>query len=191
MLCFGHKMLDMLQLQESSPPLAQGGQSVRDHVTVLYPKLRDAARQLLRRERLNHTLQPTALANEAAARLLRADRVWDCPEHFLAGATRVMRNLLTDYARRRLAEKRQTPISIRLQPHRPRVEEVLVLDRLLDRFSIIDPRAAQVVEFRFFGGCTDAEIAAVLGLSEHTVRRDWEFARTWLYGELVGHPRER
>lgn len=160
-------------------------ESVRARITILYPELRRAAQRLLTFERVNHTLQPTALANEAAARLLGRSADWQDRDHFVASATRLMRSLLTDYAKRRLAEKRHVPAVGAEVAGKPRGIELLVLNRLLDRLSQIDRRAAQVVEYRFFGGLTDREIAAALQLSVTTVQRDWEFARTWLYGELA------
>jgi RNA polymerase sigma-70 factor, ECF subfamily len=159
-------------------------QDAREAVVRLYPELRRLARFLLHRERPGHTLQATALANEVAAQLLTADAgKWTDREHMLAAATRQMRNLLTDYARRRAADKRQVPEANR-QPSCPPSLDLLVLDQLLTRLAEIDPRAARVVEFRFYGGLTEAEVASALRMSVPTVQRDWEFARTWLYRAL-------
>ena len=183
-ICFGLKMFKASHrfLRASSQPNAE---AVRRRIASLYPELRRAAQGLLSFERANHTLQPTALANEAAAKLLVKASDWTDRNHFVASATRVMRDLLTDYARRRLAEKRQASNFDYGRSEEPRAVELLALDRLLQRLSEIDRRAAQVVEYRFYGGLSDVEIASALKLSVTTVQRDWEFARTWLYGELA------
>jgi RNA polymerase sigma factor (TIGR02999 family) len=158
--------------------------AAREAVVRLYPELRRLARYLLHRERPGHTLQATALANEVAAQLLTVDSAkWADSEHMLAAATRQMRNLLTDYARKRAADKRQIP-ETNPEPTTPPSLDLLVLDQLLTRLAAIDPRAARVVEFRFYGGLTEAEVASALRLSVPTVQRDWEFARTWLYRAL-------
>lgn len=177
----------MFEASHTAPvePIGERAESVRSKIALLYPELRKAAQRLLTLERINHTLQPTALANEAAANLLARGSDWNDRDHFVASATRLMRSLLTDYARRRLAEKRQAPAPALESAEKPRGVELIALDRMLERLSRIDHRAAQVVEYRFYGGLSDREIASALQLSVTTVQRDWEFARTWLYGELA------
>ena len=156
---------------------------------LVYDELRRIARHHMSREDPNHTLQPTALVNEAYVRLARDDRNWQNRAHFYGAAAQIMRRILVDHARAKLAEKRgggATPVELAelpgpvLQP-----EKMLALDEALLRLSEIDPRQSRVVELRFFAGMTEEEIADVLGVSARTVKRDWTFARAWLY-EQVG-----
>lgn len=156
-------------------------------VPIVYDELRALARRQLRRERAGHTLGATALVHESYMRLIgsaatgASDRA-----HFLAIASRSMRQVLVDHARRTSAHKRggewqQTTLndwdaSVNVEP-----EQMIALDDALAR---LEPRQRQVVECRFFGGMEETEIAAALGVSERTVRRDWVKARAWLYAHL-------
>ncbi len=154
---------------------------------LVYDELRSLARRQMGRERPDHTLHSTALVHEAYLKLAGAGGVEAADRnHFLAIAARAMRQVLVDHARRRLAAKRGgdwqvTTLADGHQAVEFRPEEMLALDRALER---LEPRQRQVVEYRFFAGMEEAEIAAVLGMSERTVRRDWVKARAWLYREL-------
>lgn len=158
----------------------------------LYRDLRRIAAAQLRSERRNHTLQPTALVNEACARLLQqspahiGNRV-----HLMAIASNLMRQILVDHARSRLAGKRggarhQVTLDDALIASDSQTVELLVLDEALHRLAELDRRHARVVELHFFGGLTFEEIAEVLGVAARTVKRDWSMARAWLRNELSG-----
>jgi len=161
---------------------------------LVYAELRRIAAARLRAERDGHTLQPTALVNEAYLKLAASpgagiqDR-----SHFLSVAARAMRQVLVDHARRRDAAKRGAGVAPatltgrRLASPDPAgldSDELLALDAALDRLDAMDSRLRQVVELRFFGGLTDTEVGEVLGVTRRTVQRDWTRARAWLYGEL-------
>lgn len=161
---------------------------------LVYVELRRIAAARLRAERDGHTLQPTALVNEAYMKLAASPGadVQDRP-HFLAVAARAMRQVLVDHARRRDAAKRgagAAPATLTGRglsspdPSGLDSDELLALDDALDRLDAIDSRLRQVVELRFFGGLTDTEVGDVLGVTRRTVQRDWTRARAWLYGEL-------
>jgi RNA polymerase sigma factor (TIGR02999 family) len=158
---------------------------------LVYAELKRAAARQLGRERPDHTLQTTALAHEAYLRLVDQTRVdWRDRGHFLAVASTVMRRILVDHARARQTEKRahqSTSLSSAAEQGADDPElEVLDLDRALDRLGAGFPRAARVVELRYFGGLEIVEIAAVLGVTDRTVKRDWSFAKAWLARELGG-----
>jgi RNA polymerase sigma factor (TIGR02999 family) len=158
---------------------------------LLYADLKRVARRQLLHERRGHTLQTTALVHEAYLRLVDQRRAeWRDRRHFFAVAATVMRRLLVDHARARLADKRaHLPLTLTaagdVAAGHPAFE-VLELDRALDKLSGSFPRPARVVELRFFGGLEMSEIAAVLAVVERTVHRDWAFARAWLLNELGG-----
>lgn len=175
--------------------LRTGDREAFDRVfPLVYGELRRIADRQLRGERSNHTLQPTALVNEAYVKLAgSAGMEYQDRVHFVAVAARAMRQILVDHARRRDAAKRgggraNTTLDgkeIGLGAAGSDVE-LLALDAALDRLESLDPRIRQVVEFRFFGGLTDGEIAEVLGVTTRTVQRDWVKGRAWLYKELYG-----
>jgi RNA polymerase sigma factor (TIGR02999 family) len=152
----------------------------------VYQDLRRLASSQFRGERPGHTLQPTALVHELYLRLFSGDLpAWEDRAHFLAAATRQLRHIVLDYARRRNARKRGGPnarIDIdHLADHGIALDNrVLDLDEALGHLERLDPRAAQVVELRFFGGMSEKEIAAAVDVSVATVKRDWTFARSWL-----------
>jgi RNA polymerase sigma factor (TIGR02999 family) len=154
---------------------------------LVYDELRDLARRQMWRERPDHTLHATALVHEAYVKLAGGGRVEAADRaHFLAIAAHAMRQVLVDHARRHMAAKRGGgwEVTTLADGHRAldfRPEEILTLDRALER---LEPRQRQVVEYRFFAGLEEAEIAALLEVSERTVRRDWVKARAWLYREL-------
>ncbi len=158
---------------------------------LLYADLKRVARRQLERERQGHTLQTTALVHEAYLRLVDQRRVdWRDREHFFAVAATVMRRLLVDHARARLADKRaHEPVALGTDAE-PTADdpafELLDLDRALDELASQFPRPARVVELRFFGGLEVEEIARVLEVGDRTVKRNWAFARAWLLRELGG-----
>ena len=160
-------------------------------VRVLYRELRDMARKRLRSERPGATLQTTALVHEAYLRLVDQRKVaWRDRGHFLALAATMMRRVLVDRARARRAGKRGAgePLITLTDAANAGVnsaDQVLDVDRAIERLAAAFPRPAQVVEMRFFGGLELEEIGAVLGITERTVKRDWAFARAWLARELA------
>ncbi len=157
---------------------------------ILYAELEALATRALRRRGGNPTLQTTELLNEACLRLVGStDLAWPHRGHFFAFASKVMRRVLVDHARRRRAAKRQgeidpTPPERIADPSSERAYGVLEIDQALGRLSEINPRYGGLVELRFFGGLSVAEAAVVLGTSKATAVRDWRAARAWLYGEL-------
>lgn len=158
---------------------------------LVYPRLRRIAGQYLRRERSGHTLQPTALVNEAYLQLAgQFDKDWQNRSHFYAVAAQLMRRILVDYARHKKAAKRegrwqQVELTDTLAISGDRLDEILAIDEALSRLATFDPRRSKVVEMRFFGGMTEQEAAEVLGVAPRTVKRDWSVAKAWLHGELV------
>jgi len=160
---------------------------------LVYDELRRLARGYLSRERPGHTLQPTALVNEAYIKLVDQTRVdWQGRTHFFAVGARVMRNLLIDHARGRGRAKRggawhKVTLAEGLTPFTRReldVDQLLSLNEALERLAELDERQARIVELRFFGGLTVPEVATVLGVSTRTVEGDWTHARAWLKREL-------
>jgi RNA polymerase sigma-70 factor (ECF subfamily) len=160
-------------------------------IGCVYQELRRLAGGLMRNERSDHTLQPTALVHEAYIRLLKGSKVdYKDRRHFYAVAARQMRRMLIDHAREKRAAKRGAgAVKVELGEvdgsHVVRREDVLAVDVALDDLEKLDPRAAKVVELRFFGGLTDKEAAEVLRVPVATTRRDWEFARAWLIKRLA------
>jgi RNA polymerase sigma factor (TIGR02999 family) len=160
---------------------------------VVYDELRRLAGAALRRERPDHTLQPTALVHEVYLRLADEPGAWwENRAHFLAIASKAMRRILVEHARGRNAQKRgsgKVPLSIDdVEPAAPANVEALdlvVLDEALARLSALDPRQARIVELRFFGGLTVEETATVIGASPRTVKREWQMSRAWLKREMA------
>jgi RNA polymerase sigma factor (TIGR02999 family) len=157
---------------------------------IVYRELRRLAGHYMRQERPNHTLQPTALVHEAYLRLVRqTDRNWQNRAHFFAVAAQAMRTVLVDHARANLARKRgggqvHVELDQALKVIAPGPRAVLVLDEALKRLEEIDQRASRVVELRWFVGLRVEEAAHVMGISEKTVRREWNFAKAWLQAEM-------
>jgi len=159
---------------------------------LVYTELRTLAQRQMRRERSGHTLQATALVNEAYLRLIDQRQVkWQNRAHFFAIASQLMRRIVVDYARKRGRLKRgagAAPLSLDdaalLTP--AQAPELLALNEALDRLAAVDNRKSRVVEMRYFGGLTVEEVAAVLGVSENTVIGDWALAKAWLRRELEG-----
>lgn len=155
---------------------------------LIYDELHEIAGRLFRRERAGHTLQPTALVNEAIMRMIQCPLDATSRSHFMALAARDMRQVLVDYARKHKAAKRGAGAACRVLDSHDLVTqgdpiEMLALNELLERLGRESERESRVVELRFFGGLTTQEIAHVLGVSERTVRNDWAFARAWLRRE--------
>lgn len=156
----------------------------------VYDELRRLARSFLARERGSHTLQPTALVNEAYLRLVDQTRVnWQNRAHFYGIASRMMRRVLVDHARAHATDKRGgRAVHLSLEdvqvPLEDRAASFLALDEALERLWRMDERKCRVVEMRFFGGLTEDEIANLLGVETRTVQRYWRNARLWLYKEL-------
>jgi RNA polymerase sigma-70 factor (ECF subfamily) len=154
-------------------------------LSIVYAELHAIAGRHLRRERPDHTLQPTALVHEAYLRLLGGSALAaDNRMHFLRAASSAMRRVLVDYARARNAQKRGGAVHVTLDDSVAGSEspiiDMLALDDALARLGAAEPRWAQVVELKFFGGLDIPDIAATLELSPATVKRDWQFARAWL-----------
>ena len=158
---------------------------------VVYDELRRMAAGFLRRQRPDHTLQPTALVHEAYVRLAGDNKVvWKNRAHFFGIATNAMRHILVDHARRRTAAKRKgasRPVSLDdtvIAQERP--QDVIALDDALRELAEADPRRSRIIELRFFGGLTAEEISEVVGASESTVQRDLRTAQAWLSHQLGG-----
>jgi RNA polymerase sigma factor (TIGR02999 family) len=154
---------------------------------LVYAELRRRAAAYLRGERPGHTLQPTALVNEAYFRLVGRRKPWQNRSQFFGVASNVMRHILVDYARRRRAGKREglrMSLDEAVVPSDERDVDVIRLDEALVELSSFDPRQSRVVELRYFGGLTLEEIGPVLGVSTATVKRDWAMARAWLFDRL-------
>jgi len=161
-------------------------------IPIVYNKLKRIASAQLRREHAANSLQPTALVHEAYLRLTKMQQIdWQSRSHFFRISATVMRRVLVDHARNLDAKKRgEKPATVVLEDAiifaKERPLDVVALDDALSRFSQVDPRAAQVVEMRFFAGMTEDEIGSALDVSPRTVKRDWQSARLWLFNELSG-----
>jgi RNA polymerase sigma factor (TIGR02999 family) len=157
---------------------------------LVYDELHAMADRQMRRERANHTLNSTALVHEAYLKLVDQNRVnWQNRAHFFAIAAQAMRRILINYAQSRLAQKRgggQVLATFNEEEviRESRAGEIVALDEALTRLAELNERQSKIVEFRFFAGLTQEEIAEVLGVSVPTVRRDWRLARAWLAREL-------
>jgi RNA polymerase sigma-70 factor, ECF subfamily len=162
---------------------------------LVYSELHRLAKSYMRRERPDHTLQPTALINEAYLRLARDNVDWQSRQHFIGVAANVMRRLLVDHARAHNAQRRlggadRVELGEGLLVSIERSAEVLALHDALTGLEAVDPRQAKVVEMRYFGGFSVAEIGEILEMSPRTVKRHWALARIWLLKQMnkVGDP---
>lgn len=169
----------------------EGDKEALDRLAPLvYAELRRLAKSYMRKERAGHTLQTTALINEAYLRLIDAGQVeWRNRAHFFGVAARAMRQILVAMARERGCQKRgggarRVSLDEAMVIDAGPDEDLVALDEALEALAQFDARKAQVVEMRFFGGLTEAEIAAALDVSSETVRRDWRLARSWLRRKL-------
>ena len=156
---------------------------------LVYDQLRRIAHRYVQRERNDHTLQTSALVNEAYLRLADQNVGWQNRAHFFAVTARVMRHILIDHARRRRYAKhggdvRQVPIEEAATMSMERAAELIALEEALDELAQLDPRKSRVVELRYFGGLSLEETAEALNISLMTVRRDWRAAKAWLYRRL-------
>jgi RNA polymerase sigma factor (TIGR02999 family) len=159
-------------------------------VPLVHRELRRLARRQMAGEHAGHTLQTTALVNEAYLRLVDLRRMrWQDRAHFLGMSARLMRRILVDHARVRQAQKRggadqRVPLEFAASVSTERSVDLLAMDEALDALAAVDARKAQVVEMRFFGGLSIEETAGALGVSAETVKRDWRVAKAWLLREL-------
>lgn len=172
---------------------SDGNQAALDELyPLVYEELHRLARRYMSRERKGHTLQTTALINEAYVRLVDQRNVqWANRSHFFAISAQIMRRILIDHARRHGYAKRgggarQVSLDETATVIQDNLSEFLRLDEALKSLAQLDPRRSQVVELRYFGGLNNEEIADVLKISENTVIRDWNMARAWLYRQLSG-----
>jgi RNA polymerase sigma factor (TIGR02999 family) len=170
--------------------MAKGDREAADKLLPLvYGELHRLASSYMRNERPDHTLQATALINEAYLRLAREDTDWNSREHFIGVAANVMRRVLVDYARAHRAEQRggglkRVEMQDELALSVEKLEEVEALDEALSNLEGHNPRQAKVVELRYFGGLSVEQIASLLQVSPRSVKRDWSLARIWLFRDL-------
>ncbi len=165
-------------------------EALNELIPLVYGELRRMARRYMRQQAGGHTLQTTALINEAFLRLVGQEETqWENRAHFFGVAAQAMRHILVDYARTRNVAKRgggaqQVSLDQALSIGPEHDADLIALDDALNLLAKLDQRRCQVVELRFFGGLTEEEISAVLKVSTRTVRNDWSFARAWLLREL-------
>lgn len=176
----------------------RGDLQARDNLfPLVYRELRRRATAYLRRERQDHTLQPTALVHEAYLRLAGQDRTtWESRAHFFGVAAQMMRRILVDHAREHQSAKRpgsafRVALDDRIGSTAPLDCEVLLLEEALQELAILDPRQGQIVEFRYFAGMSEQEVAEVLCISRSTVTREWQTARAWLHRRITKAPKRR
>ena len=164
-------------------------QAAENLLPLVYSELHRLAKGYMRRERPDHTLQATALINEAYLRLVGEDIDWNSRAHFIGLAANVMRRVLVDYARSRNAEQRggglqRVEMQEELAISPEKLDEVEELDVALKKLELENPRQARVVELRYFGGLSVEQIGALLEIAPRSVKRDWALARIWLFREL-------
>ncbi len=170
--------------------LRSGDETARKELfEAVYDDLRRIAAKHMRRERVGHSLQPTALVHEAYLRLVGRVQEFRDTGHFFAVASHAMRLLLVDHARRKRAAKRDPWTIVDLPGEQwaynaAQPETILALDDALGRLAELDERKCRIVEMRFFGGLSEEHIAQTLGISIRTVRREWAFAKAWLYDQI-------
>jgi RNA polymerase sigma factor (TIGR02999 family) len=188
----GTSQADVTQLLVS---WSNGDQQALDKlIPLVYGELRRLADRYLRRERPGHTLQSTALVNEAWMKLIDQRNVhWQNRAHFFGVAAQLIRRILVDYARNRYAAKRgghafKLSLEDVVEMPKQRDLDLVVLDDALESLSKVDPQQGRIVELRFFAGLSIEETAEVLRISPATVKRDWVSAKAWLYREMGGRP---
>ena len=169
----------------------RGDKSAADQLLPLvYSELHRLAKGYMSRERRDHTLQPTALINQAYLRIAQQENVeWQNHAHFIGFAANVMRRVLVDHARERNAAMRggkqiRVDLDEGIAVSKERSAEILLLEEALTRLEQLNPRQAKVVEMRYFGGLSVEEVASVLGIAPRSVKRDWALARMWLFEEI-------
>jgi RNA polymerase sigma factor (TIGR02999 family) len=190
-LCYNFAVSGLQDITVMLGEARLGDSEALDHlIPILNAELHRIARSCLRRERPDHTLQPTALIHEAYIRLLKgAQPDWQSRTHFFSVAARIMRQILTDHARVRAAAKRGWNANVSLEhaaalaPQTP--SELIALDDALQALGIIDERKSRVIELRYFGGLEMEEISSVLDISIATVRRDLRMGEAWLRREMT------
>ncbi len=167
--------------------------ALEELVPLVYQDLRRVARRSLAGQRVDHTLQSTALVHEAYLRLAGRDRAhWQNRQHFFAVAAQAMRRILVDHARKHRAAKRgggsvKLALDDGIALPQQRELDLVALDDALRALATLDRRQSQVVELRFFGGLSIEDVSNVLGISPATVKREWATARSWLFAELQRH----
>ena len=183
-----------LQIAQLLHAWSEGDQAAFDQLLPLvYEDMHQLAKLYMGRERPDHTLQTTALVHEAYLRLLASGHPsWQDKVHFFAICARTMRRILVDWARsRKLSKVRSDEPPLSPQEVMDEIghsgRDLIAVDDALNALAAVDPRKSQVVEMRFFGGLTAKETAAVLKVSELTVLRDWQFAKSWLRREMTSH----
>ncbi len=171
---------------------ADGDRKASDRVwSLVQGELRQLAGYHFRRERPDHTLQPTAIVNEVYLRLASQQKIdWRDKAHFIGACSQMIRRILVDHARAHLSEKRggdvtQVTLTEQLRGSLGPTLDVLDLEAALSRLAEMDPRQERIIELRFFGGLSIKEVGALLEISEATVKREWTVARAWLYQELA------
>jgi RNA polymerase sigma factor (TIGR02999 family) len=186
---------DVPRITELLLAVSEGGRTALDQlIPLLYVDLRRIAAAQMRREAGAQSLQPTALVHELYVRLVDQRRVqWRNRAHFFAAAATLMRRILVDHARARLADKRgggreRVTLAGDEAAESPRID-VLALQESLQRMAAFSPRQERIVELRYFGGLTIEEVAEVIGISEATVVREWTVAKAWLRADLSDAPR--
>jgi RNA polymerase sigma-70 factor, ECF subfamily len=167
------------------------GSAAEKLLPLVYNELHRLAASYMRRERPDHTLQPTALINEAYLRLANQGLDWQSHQHFVAVAANVMRRVLVDHARAHNANMRggdlhRVELEDDIAISQKSSEEVIALHDALNRLETVNPRQVKVVELRYFAGLSIEEIGAILKLSPRSVKRDWALARIWLFREIQG-----
>src|SRR4051812_27749964 len=186
---------DPSQITQMLIELTDGNTEVVDRIyPFIYDELRKLAGSYLRRERSDHTLQPTALVHEAYMKLIDQKQVkWQNRAHFFGIAAQVMRRILMDHARKHKAEKRggyvdKLPLEEEiLLVSQDSSSQLLALDDALKTLADLDPQKAKIVELRYFGGLSIEETAQVVGVSVPTINRQWKMAKAWLYGQLAAN----
>lgn len=180
---------DVTQLLKA---MAHGDErAAEDLLPLVYAELHRLARAYMRRERPDHTLQATALINEAYMRLAREDTDWNSREHFIGVAANVMRRVLVDYARAHRAQERggglkKVELREELAVTPQKLNEVEWLDEALKLLERHNARQARIVELRYFGGLSVEQVATIVGISPRSVKRDWSMARLWLFRQMEG-----
>jgi RNA polymerase sigma-70 factor, ECF subfamily len=172
--------------------LSSGDKAALDRLMpVVYQELRRLAHHYMRQERAGHTLQTTALVNEAYLRLVDYRKMrWENRAHFLAVAAQAMRRILVEHARSRQASKRggaavKVSLAGAAAASAEQAADILALDEALQELAVLDPRKSQLIELRFFGGLSIEGTAEVMGISPTTVQREWRVARSWLYRAIT------
>ena len=187
-----NRVTEIVSALDGGEPL--DGATAEELMPLVYDQLRRLARAYMARETPGHTLQPTALVNEAYIRLVDSSKIsWQGRTHFFAVGARVMRRLLIDHARGRGRQKRGadwqrvtfSQMLPHLRQHDVDLEQLLAMNEALDRLAALDERQARVVELRYFAGLTVPEVAQLLGVSQRTIEGDWTHARAWLKRELA------